>query len=333
MLKQGIKKAIKAADTVYAHSDGEVKAERAYKTSDELVRAYNELYKGRKTLTKPRLLELQHINTNREYENFIIALVTLFNQLPVDKIFSKTIQVEPNNTYVPIFEIPTWELDEEEKDTRRLTDSQILAMINHIYCSEGFEQEVVNHINTSIFRPSAWQQFTLTNGKCFVYRDFLAFKSKMMLERYYDVREIIIPSREAVMMIKSLHNRYDNYVNILRYYMEGQAILSFQGTMHEVGAKDYAADVMRDLILKAQKYYKNITSNQKVNGLQKAQLMDFTDQVIGYSLAMLNKVSLIDILETPFMEGINTPDLSLVDTSYDEILNIAKEDVKTLYKI
>ena len=250
------------------------------------------------------IIQLGKRPIDSEEKSFIDNVIKLYAQMPL-------LETESTKEY------PTL------RSTKSISADDIEQFILDLY-QEEIGHEKISKDQIVILTPRR-KPLILDSGKCIVYNGI--DKPRLVMERYFSVRELIIPASDGVKLISEFsQSPYSTSTDIAKAYMEYKAIMNLRDTGLAREASKYLDIAEDQMILKARHYASKTMQMDKLSDDYRAQIFNLVNQIIGFNLAQHNNISLGKLAT---LSKHNKPfSMSDLNTSYDELI----EDTAKVYK-
>lgn len=272
-----------------------------YNIQNDLFINKNNTYKCTK------LISLGLMNPNQELLELIQQLIDIYADMPL-------LETESSIDY------PTL------KTTKVHTDVMV-NFWNHVYTSEISKMKLplFTSDNVDIINCSAIKRIFI-NGECMVYHSFKLQKSKLILKKYYTIKDFIIPCETGILMLPNINCLdYNNTINIMQYYMRAKSLQMY----HEFNSRE--ADKL-NLLINDNLIYEARTMKKMLNLgwdnlslFSKGKILDFTNQIIGMQLSERNDITLEQLLSQNNSNFDKSYSLELLNSSHNEIIENSKQ--------
>lgn len=160
-----------------------------------------------------------------------------------------------------------------------------------------------------------------TSGKCMVYNSFKLQQPKLILKRFYNIKDFITPCGNGIMMMSNI-NQINNreIINTLQYYIKSRALQIYQ----EINSKEaYKLHLINNdnLVYDARILRRLMNSGwDNLSLFHKGKLLDFVNNIMGTLLSEQDNVTLDSLLAHIYDNEEDFFDLC----PYNEIIEKAK---------
>jgi hypothetical protein len=273
---------------------------------EAIRRDFCEKEKGRCEMEK--YLSLSKINIADDFIKFVLAIANEYAKYPLSETeSSKKIPYLPTRKYI--------------------TNEEIITFLNEIYNDELKSKNIIrfNEGNIRIFQNSfLHKKFTKL---CVPYHNYHELYSILILNKYDNVNNLIIPASKAIELLPEIQFRsYDNIINIMTYYMKYRAMAKIRDEYNQVDAINYYRMSFERLIIDARQIilmFRNKKWNELSN-YQQSCVLNFIDNALGAYIADNENISLKDMVNIIGENG-NIFDMDSFNLSPDSIFSGVKE--------
>ncbi len=256
------------------------------------------------TVNAKKYCQLGTENPTAEYLMFITQLIDIYADMPL-------LETESYIDY-PIL-----------KSNKSTPVSTILNFWNYVLSTEmsTLNMPLLTIKNVAFIDCSAIKRI-LTNGKCTVYHSFQSQQPKLILKRFYNIKDFMIPCGSAMMMSPNINQLNDNgIINTMQYYIITKALHMYQ-ELNNREAVNLKLIINDNLIYEARALRKLINLGwNNLSIFYKGKILDFADHIIGMMLSEKNDTTLDMLLSQYF--GNNQSISHLI--SYNEIIENTKK--------
>lgn len=311
-MKKYLKKELASAKEALFRADTIDKSQAAIRAVNELYLLQTDYQEKTRRLETSKLINLGGVTISDELFAFIKAIIQIYAEMPL-------LETESTMEYPVLC------------STKKLGHNQLRNFYNSLYDKEYGESNF-SEDNTKIVEPSLYRSLTFASGTCYVYHSLQG--PKMVIEREHSIRDLVVPSREGIMMIDEFSNQpYNSLMDVAKYYMEYQALKKLEDTSLSTEAKKYSAITIDNQILLARMYKRKLDEGTDLSQVDIAKLINYINQVIGYNLARHNHASLSSLTTPTYLTSEGTINLPEMNSSYQEIIDDTLELSKSKVKV
>lgn len=212
----------------------------------------------------------------------------------------------------------------------KINSEDILKFLNNLYSDEVPDDLKAYYSinNIKVYKNSFFNRIA-GKGKCIVYNNYYTFESTILLDKYSNIKDFIIPAQKAIETIPEIVSNSFNTpqkLYLMKKYLEYRAVSKLKNTQYRKDSIIYDLIQYDNFILNARLAKKLILKYpyEELDNEQKMYLVDLYLDILGQILANKDNVTLYDIYRTPFINDL---------TSYSEKLAVTENDMVNRIKV
>lgn len=255
-----------------------------------------------------KIIRLGMANSNQELLGWMQQLVDIYADMPL-------LETESSIDY------PTL------KTTKREEIDVMLGFWNRVYMSETsmLKMPLFTFNNVDIIKCPTIKRIFI-NGKCMVYHSFKLQQPKLLLKKYYTIKDFISPCGDGILMLPNIsYLNYNNSINMMQHYMKAKS-LQMYSKIDSRESNKLTLLINDNLIYEARLMRKMLNLGwNNLSLFYKGKILDFTNHIIGIQLSEKNNITL-DMLLSQNNSGLeNDYKLKSLNSSHDEIIENSKQ--------
>lgn len=308
-MKKGLKEELILAKKALIQARSTMDYDNIINMMNNIYNIQNDLFINKKSTYKyTKLINLGTMNPNQELLELIQQLVNIYADMPL-------LETESSIDYPTLNTIKDKKID------------VMLKFWNYVYTSEipKLEMPLFTFRNVDIIDCSAIKRIFI-NGKCMVYHSFKLQQPKLILKKFYTIKDFINPCGAGILMLPNINCLdYNNTINIMQHYMRAKSLQMY----HEFNSRevDKLNLLINDnLIYEARTMKKMLSFGwDNLSLFYKGKILDFTNQIIGMQLSERNDITLEQLLPQNNSNFDKSYSLELLNSSNNEIIENSKQ--------